>query len=289
MSYAGYAKTKGGRYSLAADGFTAIDVNLSNPSWGGFKDFQEIMADINRIKFSQDSDKYAVTIGGVTKSAAVDNAMEPAEAKALLRELQLSAVGKKTKTGKFTIARSPIAMENQNLAAMVVIPPQEFLTKYIKKADGTTDWAKIKLIKQNGISFIAPKNQWTNSFYLENEPTPTEQIINAKGSITYTHGNKAGEYIIEKVKNVPGVDYAISFSGNWINDDGTVTIKKDYMPFQKSGNMIDASQDEIFNTIQTINEHNMQQFRKFQSTGNQKALANVKTYYKKPEWSGFKY
>jgi hypothetical protein len=245
------------------------------------------MADINRIRFNQNSEKYAVTYGGLTKYAANEKSLDAAEMKAMLREMQMSS-GKNT-TGAFKIARSSVALEDPNLRALIIVPPQDVLKKYIKDDDGYVDWAKIKEIRKNGISFIAPKSAWTNDFINGNELTPTEQILNASGQMQYQHGGGAGKYTIARVKNVPGVDYSMSFSGNWINDDGTVTIKKDYIPFQKSGNMIDASQDEIFNTIQTINEHNMQQFRKFQSTGNQKALANVKAYYKKPEWSGFKY
>ena len=41
------------------------------------------------------------------------------------------------------------------------------------------DWTTIAEINNNGINFIAPKNQWTNNFFLENESSPTEQILNA--------------------------------------------------------------------------------------------------------------
>ena len=59
--------------------------------------------------------------------------------------------------------------------------------------------------------------------------------------------------------------------------------------FQKSGNKIDDSQEEIYNMIQQIDEHNLAQFKRFQQTGNQKAIDNVHKYYKQPDWSGFKY
>jgi hypothetical protein len=287
-SYAGYVRTKSGRYSLGTNEVTAKDVYLNKPGWGGFNDFQQGMSDINRIRFGQNPEKYAVTFGGLTKSAAKDESLDPAEMKAMLREIQMSA-GKKTKTPGFKIARSSVALEDPNLRALIVVPPQSILEKYIKDEDGKVDWAKIKKIKQNGISFIAPKSEWTNDFVLENELTPTEQILNASGEMKYQHGNGAGGYTISKVKNVPGVDYAMSYSGNWINEDGTVSVKKDYVPFQKSGNLIDNSQAEIFDLIQTINEHNLEMFKHFQSTGNQKAIDNVHKYYKQPDWSGFKY
>lgn len=288
LSYAGMHATAGGRFSLGSNDITGKKVLLSNPSWGGFKDFQEIMADINRIKFSQDPSKYAVSIGGLTKTAAEEHTLNPAEAKAMLRELQMSA-GKKSKTPMFMIGRSPIAMENQDLAAMIVIPPQEFLEKYIKDSDGKTDWNRIKMIKKNGISFIAPKSQWTNSFFLENETTPTQQILNAKGRIEYKHGNKAGEYTIEKVRNVPGVDYRMDFVGYKINTDGTITTEKNYMLLQKSGNKIDASESAIYDAIQKINEDNLETFREMQRSGNTAAIKKVQQFFNTPSYMSYKY
>jgi hypothetical protein len=289
MSYSGYVRTNDGRFSLGSNQVTAKDVNLANPAWGGFRDFQEIMADINRISFSQDSSKYAVTIGGLTKNAAEDNALDAAEAKALLRELQLSAAGKKTKTGKFTIARSPIAMEDQNLAAMIVVPPQDFLAKYIKDDEGKPDWAKIKLIRQNGISFIAPKNQWTNNFYLQNEFTPTEQILNAKGKIEYTHGNKAGEYIIEKVKSVPGVDYSIKTVFNDLLPDGTINSVPKYTPFKKFGNNIDDNEASVYDRLQLQNEHNLKVYAEMQRRGDVAAIKKAQEFFRNPSYMSYKY
>jgi len=288
QSYAGMVKTAGGRFSLGSNDITGKKVLLSNPAWGGFKDFQEIMEDINRIKFSQDPSKYAVSIGGLSKTAAEKNAFSPAEAKAILRELQMSA-GKKSKTPMFIIGRSPIAMENQDLAAMVIVPPQSFLEKHIKDSDGKTDWEKIKMIKKNGISFIAPKSQWTNSFYLQNETTPTQQILNAQGKIHYEHGNKAGEYTIEKVRNVPGVDYRMDFMGYRINIDGSITTEKNYLLLQKSGNKIDDSEAEIYDAIQKINEDNLETFKEMQRRGDTAAIKKVQQFFNTPTYMSYKY
>jgi len=288
QSYAGMVGTAGGRFSLGSNDITAKKVLLSNPAWGGFNDFKEIMQDINRIKFSQDPSKYAVSIGGLSKTAVEKNSFSPSEAKAILRELQMSA-GKKSKTPMFIIGRSPIAMENQDLAAMVIVPPQSFLEKHIKDSDGKTDWNRIKMIKKNGISFIAPKSQWTNSFYLQNETTPTQQILNAQGRIQYQHGNKAGEYTIEKVKNVPGVDYRMDFMGYRINMDGSITTEKDYMLLQKSGNKIDDSEAAIYDAIQKINEDNLETFREMQRRGDTAAIKKVQQFFNTPTYMSYKY
>jgi hypothetical protein len=291
-SYEGIVATKGGRYALGSKDVTAKDVYLNKPGWGGFTAFQQGMADINRIRFNQDSSKYAVTYGGLSKLAAKDQALDPAEMKAMLREMQMSG-GTKSKIPGFKIARSPVALENPNLRALIIVPPQSILEKYIKitegKDAGKVDWAKIRQIKMNGISFIAPKSSWTSDFINDNELTPTEQILNASGEMKYQHGNGAGEFTITKVKNVPGVDYATSYKGHWINEDGTIKTISKYTPFQRSGNKVDATQTEMFDLIQKINEHNLEQFKIFQQTGNKQAIANVHANYKQPSWSGFKY
>ena len=288
QSYSGIVRTPGGRYALGSNQITAKNVNLANPSYGGFQDFQEIMQDINRIRFNQDSSKYAVTSGGLTKGAAEDTALDAAEMKAMLRELQLSA-GKKTKTEKFIIGRSPIAMESADLKAVVIIPPQSFLEKYIKKeVDGktVTDWNRIKEIKKNGISFIAPKSQWTNNFVLDNELTPTEQILNAKGKIKYVSPNKAGTYTIEKISNVPGVDYSINSIGYAIGPDGNVQELPQSMSFKKTGNYLDESEASVYKYILKLNEHNEMMMREFRRTGNTEALQRAQKHFNTPAKNG---
>jgi len=287
-SYAGFVRTQGGRYSLGTNEVTAKKVILSNPSFGGFQDFQEIMADINRIRFSQDPSKYAVTYGGLTETAANDYKLDTSVTKAMLRELQMSA-GSKSKTGAFMIARSAIAREKADLGAVIIIPPQAFLEKYIKDEEGKTDYEKIKMIKANGISFIAPRQQWTNNFFQENELTPTEQVLNAKGKIEFVHGEGAGRYTMEKVRNVPGVDYRISHSVKRIHEEGYVEELSDGLPLQKSGNKIDASESAIYDKLQEIALHNAQMVRQFQRQGNQAALTRIKTSFNKPPVGGYQY
>jgi hypothetical protein len=286
-SYAGFVRTKGGRYALTSNKLTAKDVMMSNPGYGGFRDFQQAASDIYRIKFNQNNEKYAVTFGGLTKTAAKDYRLDPAQMKSLLKDIQMSA-GKKSKT-KFTIARSGMALENPELRAIVVKPPQELLTKYIKDAEGKPDWTRIKAIQKHGISFIAPKSEWTNDFINENELTPTEMILNAKGSIKFVNGNGAGQYIIQKAKNVPGVDYTASAKFTWINPDGSVQVKSEYLPLQKSGNNIDIVEETLATYLEETDYNNSEMMRMFQQTGNTEALGKVKTHFKVPPRGGYQY
>ena len=287
-SYSGFVKTKGGRVSLGTNKITAKRVDLSNVNSSGFKDFNQIMTDLNRIRFSQNPESYAVTYGGLSKTAATDYALNASEIKAMLREMQMSA-GKKTKMGQFLIGRSSIAMENAGLGAIVIMPPQSILEKYIKDDEGNKDWAKIKKIQQNGISFIAPRGQFTNDFFQENEVTPVQQILNAKKKIEWSNGNGAGSYKIEKVTGVAGVDYGVSYKAYEIQQDGSVEYLNDYLDLQRSGNRIDDTEDALFTKIQEVDMRNQIMYQWFQTSGNEEAMAKVKKYFKDNNIKGFKY
>ena len=287
MSYAGVVRKKGGRYALATNDLIVKDVILSKPGYGGFRDFQQAMQDISRIRFSQDPSKYAVTYGGTTISAAEKYRLDPGKVKAILKELQLSA-GKKSTT-KFTIARDGMALENPDLRAFRIKPSKEILDKYFKTADGKVNTSVVNAILKNGISFIAPKSEWTNDFILENELTPTEMILNAKKKIEYVQGNGAGKYIIEKVSNVPGVDYRVNYTGYLINRDGSVQTKTDYLPLQKSGNKVDDSEDALQNMLREIDEQNKETYKQIQMSGDTEAMRRVKEFFANPVKGGYQY
>ena len=159
----------------------------------------------------------------------------------------------------------------------------------IKDAKGKTDWNKIKAIQKHGISFNAPKSEWTNDYINENELTPTEMILNAKGSIKFVNGNGAGQYIIEKAKNVPGVDYTASAKFTWINPDGSVQVKSEYLPLQKSGNNIDMVEETLATYLEETDYNNSEMVRMFQQTGNTEALGKLKTHFKVPPKGGYQY
>ena len=287
-SYRGIVRTPGGRYSLGAGDITVKDVILSNPSFGGFQDFQEIMSDIKRIRFSQDPNNYAVT-AGLGKTATE---LPVSTVKNLLYELQMSA-GTKNKTAAFQIGRSAAARENANLGAVIIRPPQAILEKYFTiMEDGkkVPDWTTIAEINNNGINFIAPKNQWTNNFFLENESSPTEQILNASGaSIKYTQGNGAGTFTMEKLTNVPGADYRVSYQGYALKPDGTTSEISDGLNIQRSGNKIEDSEDYVFNLLQEIDRNNQEVFKQIQKSGNKEALQNANKFFAIPVQGGYKY
>ena len=289
QSFRGLVTTQGGKYGFTAKDLTGKYVRLNNPSYGGFQDFQEMMQDINRIQFNQDPSKYAVTYGGLTETAATNAKMDPYRVKALLRELQMSA-GKGSKTPPFLIARAPMARENINLSAVVIYPHKEILEKYFKDAEGKTQTWLVNAVLKNGISFIAPKQQWTNSFSRENELSTTEAVLNAKGKIQYNSGNGGGGYVIERVRNVPGVDYRSSYTLNMINEaTGVVEQRSESLPLQRSGNLIDDNEKLINYYIREADRHNQAMIQKFRRENNQEALANIRNGFRNVPRGGYKY
>jgi hypothetical protein len=285
LSYKGPIRNLGdGKYGYAADKITALDVNLKNPSWGGFQDFHQVMSDINRINFSQDSKRYAVTVGGLTKTAATteEDKISPALAKTILNELRTST-GKKSKYGTFTMGRASVAREDQNTGALIIKPPREILEKYIRKKDDKSkvDYDKIEKIMQFGISFMAPKNEWTNDFFLENELTPTQQLLNAK-PIKYVSPYNAGKFEIKKQTNVPGVDYSLSMSANIILPDGRIDVQSNQLLLGKYGNNIDVQFATSLETLNKINAQNNKIYRELKAAGNTEAIQKIDAFFNKP-------
>jgi hypothetical protein len=156
--------------------------------------------------------------------------------------------------------------------------------------DKTAVATKIDQIFKNGISFIAPKGEWSNSFTESNRPTVAETILNRKGEITYTDPNGAGSYNITRVTDVPGVDYNINYTLIGMDNNGnkiTVPVVPQYM---QRGNNIDGAEDEIFSLILETTKNNLAIYRKFHQDGNQEAIANAqKNFGFTPKMAGFNY
>jgi hypothetical protein len=289
MSYTGLVKTPGGRYALSSKDLVVKDVIMSKPGYGGFRDFQQAMQDISRIRFGQDNSKYAVTYGGTTKTAGEKYRLENVgKIKKLLDELKMSG-GKKSDV-KFSIARAGMAMEDPNLRAFLIKPSKEILEKYFRTADGkSANVSVVNAILKNGISFIAPKSEWTNDFMLENELTPTEMILNATKKIDYVNGNGAGKYQIEKVEGVPGMDYRATYTTHTILEDGSVETLSTPTPLQRYGNNVDAAEERMRYDINEADLHNQKMYDLFQRTNDQAALAKVKEFFANPVKGGYQY
>ena len=289
-SAAGYLRGTDGRYALSTKAVTTQVVNLAAPGTPGFQSFMETMGDLNRINFNNDPSKYKISYGGATLSS---DAADQTEAKQLVNSL-LDTVRNGTKTAPFRIGSAQIGMENKNLGTMVIIPTKEWLEKHVKITDGDDkgkpDYAKIKEISENGITFTAPRQEWSNTLFQGNRMTPTEQKIAMGGKINYKDPNGAGSYSINKVTNMPGVDYALNYSIRQMDDNGKPVEDKYFVNYNRKGNKIDMAEKEMYNAILMTTQSNLEKFREFHRNGNTEALNNAKKYFGyTPQMSGFSY
>ena len=287
------ADTKSGTATLAANTSSRM-VNLAVPYAPGTKAFIESFSDIMRINWNQDNTKYKISTQGLEKSDSKEDAQF---AQSLMSEY-MSSLKAGAKVQPFKISQSQVALEDRNLNSITIHPTMDFLKKHITSTmeDGeiTTDKTavatKIDEIFKNGISFIAPKGEWTNEFISGNRITPAESIINRKGSISYTDPNGAGNYNIVKVTDVPGVDYSINYTTKILNEDGSMSVMPVIPKYIPKGNSLDSAEDNIYSLLLQITNRNLETFRKFHQEGNQEAIAKAqKNFQYTSKMAGFNY
>jgi hypothetical protein len=286
-----------GKAMLAAD-VTSELVNLAAPYTPGFKSFAGMYSDILAINWKQDASKYRITTAGSVKPGNYDDTadlVDKNEAQALL-DAAMAEVKAGSKVPAFKILQSQIAMESADLGSMTVKFPREFLEKHIKTAaigdktttDPSTVQAKIDKYFQNGITFIAPKQNWTNNLFTGNKYTPVQSLLEA-GPIEYKDPFNAGKFTIEKV-NIPGYDYMVSYSLTSFNPDGTPRTETGrIMNKHQKGNYIDDIQTALLQKIDYVTKINSDGFKNFHNQGNTQAVQNMtKGFGYEPSFNFFK-
>jgi len=287
-----------GKAMLAAD-VTSELVNLAAPYTPGFKSFAGMYSDILAINWKQDASKYRITTAGSVKPGNYKDTkdlVDKNEAQALL-DAAMAEVKAGSKVPAFKILQSQIAMESADLGSMTVKFPREFLEKHIKTAvdknnkvssEAKDVQAKIDKYFQNGITFIAPKQNWTNNLFTGNKYTPVQSLLEA-GPIEYKDPFNSGQFKIEKV-NIPGYDYMVSYSLTSFNPDGTPrTETGQIMNKHQKGNYIDDIQTSLLQKIDYVNKINSDAFKNFHNQGNTQAVQNMtKGFGYEPSFNGFK-
>ncbi len=281
----------GGRASLAADKEFRY-VNLQDPMSQGFQQFGQIIQDINRINFNQ-SGNYRVSVKGLAKmsedseTGMFKHDLTPETATRLVQSLYQNA-SKRQSMDPIMIENSRIAMEDRNTNAITIFPSRDFLEDNIKSVpyqnyDGETD-DKASIIKaidnimENGITFIAPKNEWSNEFTTTNKETPLELALNVLGTIDYSHPNNSGSYTITKVDGVPGATHMGKWTITTLQPDGTIKKHEPRMlaaGINRGGSTIEDIQKMMYNTLQIADRTNQQLFKQFYEQGNTKAIQNA--------------
>ena len=147
---------------------------------------------------------------------------------------------------------------------MLIMPNAEDLKSLVgtKNEPGIIDAETRNKILKNGISVIAPKEQFNNFLMKEGGITPAEAMINANGSYEYKNPGGAGSFKITK----SGGGYNVTGIVRQMDENtGEVTYGEINRPanFGRYGNSIDAYIQNMQNQLITIGKQYDNTYRKF--------------------------
>ena len=263
--------TSGGRAGVYSKGETGYEVHLGAPET--FKSFVEfIKGDLPHIAFG-DINNTAISILGTSKFA-FDKTKELASAKDgdggaqrnLLKRIATdlyNEIGTKSGVKPFNFTQRQMAADNRNLGAMVIKPTKEFLDKYKAGKDEPGLSAEdINNALRYGISFIAPRENFTNSLFTQNFWTPMQTAVEASPNQKLVLSNPYGSGRIEinKVKNGIG-DYKIMSYYNVLQPDGTIEVKYAALPPLVYGNNLDFQARDLKAQLSLVAELNQKMFQ----------------------------
>jgi len=148
------------------------------------------------VSFGLNADKQLVS--GASKSALEYSADQNHKDLALmiLRELQLNVGDPKGDLKRFRVVGGTVAGETRNKVPVTILPDREFLQKMAKK-DSRITQDVIDAIVQKGITFVAPKNNWTNDLTQQTRITPIQGVVNALGSYKWKHPLGSGDFEVK--------------------------------------------------------------------------------------------
>ena len=183
--------------------------------------FNESLRDINS-NFDPDRDgQYTATFGGIGKGA-IEGSIKNDNTKRI-KEI-LNKIKLKGKYTNFNIEHAIVAGEDSNKSAMIfkVTPADlEPFVKTKKNQAGIISESEYAMAIKYGLSFIAPKNTWTNFAAKNAKVGPVEGIINANK--VYEGKNRTDENFSYKIvanEDTPG-GYTIYSKVRLLQPDGT--------------------------------------------------------------------
>tara|TARA_R110001592_G_scaffold26926_4_gene100330 strand:+ start:361 stop:4137 length:3777 start_codon:yes stop_codon:yes gene_type:complete len=294
-----------GKASLASN-FEDRYVNMQDPQSQGFRDFASMIEDVNRINFNQ-SGNYRVSVNGLKKIDSEENGtfkhdLNPQIAARLVETLFQENIRSGEKGETIKLSNSRIAMEDRNTNAITIYPSRKFLEENIKSVpyqnyEGESD-DKASILKAidgimaNGLTFIAPKNEWSNSFLTTNKESPLEMALNALGEVAYEDPYNSGTYQIRKIDGVPGVTHQGNFTLKGLNPDGSFKEISKPMSYgtNRGGSTLETIQQHYYNTIMQASMQNLAIYRQILEKGDQEAIQKAEAAFNfTPYNAGFNY
>ena len=256
-------------YNTAENGTT---VNLAAVQSAGFRGFLETLDDAGKINF-YDMKNNPISFFGNSKTgvkqtqdlyADTDDIHTHVKIAEMILNNYRSNVGKKD-IKNFNLTSSQIAIEDLNKGAMTLYPTLDVL-KELKAGEGAgllTD-PIINAIATNGISMISNRRNFNNWIFEGNQATPTESIINALGSISYTNPMGGGNFTIEKDES--GVaPYKVYGTYLEMQADGSKKEVPFALPPVNYQNNVGLAQSTAKESLQRMADYNQLVWQQFQS------------------------
>jgi hypothetical protein len=256
-------------YNTAENG---VGVNLAAVQSAGFRGFLETLDDAGKINFYDMKNNPISFFGnsktGVKQTQDLYSDTEDIYTHVKIAELILnnyrSNIGKKD-IKNFNLTSSQIAIEDLNKGAMTLYPTLDVL-KELKAGEGAgllTD-PIINAIATNGISMISNRRNFNNWIFEGNQATPTESIINALGSISYSDPMGGGNFTIEKDES--GVaPYKVYGTYLEMQADGSKKEVPFALPPVNYQNNIGLAQSTAKESLQRMADYNQLVWQQFQS------------------------
>ena len=226
--------------------------------------FNESLSDINNNFDPSREGQFTATFGGIGK-AAIEGSIEnnnTKRIKEILNKIKLS-----NKYTNFDIQHAIVAGEDSNKSAMIfkVTPADlELFVKTKKNPAGIISESEYAMAVTNGLSFIAPKNTWTNFAAKNAKVGPVEGIINANGSYEgKSKMDKNFNYKIVPNADMPG-NYTIYTKVRQLQPDGSWQYESDYAPSASYGgdiNTIPALLDVNIKALTDLNNQTLNNTR----------------------------
>lgn len=256
-------------YNTAENGTT---VNLAAVQSAGFRGFLETLNDAGKINFYDMKNNpisfFGNTKTGVEKTQALYSSTDDIHRHVKITEMILnnyrSNIGKKD-IKNFNLTSSQIAIEDLNKGAMTLYPTLDVL-KALKEGEGAglLDDTLINAIATNGISMISNRRNFNNWIFQGNQATPTESIINALGSISYTDPMGGGNFTIEK--DLGGAaPYKVYGTYLEMQADGSKKEVPFALPPVNYQNNVGLAQSTAKESLQRMADYNQLVWQEFQS------------------------
>jgi hypothetical protein len=256
-------------YNTAENGIT---INLAAVQSAGFRGFLETLDDAGKINFYDMKNNpisfFGNSITGVKETQDLYSGTDDIYRHVKIAEMILNNyknnIGKKD-IKNFTLTSSQIAIEDLNKGAMTLYPTLDVL-KTLKAGEGAglLDDTIINAIATNGISMISNRRNFNNWIFEGNQATPTESIINALGSISYTDPMGGGNFIIEKDES--GVaPYKVYGTYLEMQADGSKKEVPFALPPVNYQNNVGLAQSTAKESLQRMADYNQLVWQQFQS------------------------